>query len=187
MTNSIPLFPERRRLIMVWVVLALTVSSCQLFQPAPDPAVPPPVGPEPIGPVIIIGQGIVPGGAPWRYSVYESRDGWCTQLETGQGGQTNCGVSFDIPQGRHVVLGGGGSATGIRDSYEGLASTEVAEVWLEGPGEVRVATALMEPGPVGKEVRVFVAFVPARTPISWIVAFDESGVEVDRVEVDLSP
>lgn len=48
------------------------------------------MGENPTGPITVLGRGTFEG-AEWRYSIYQSVLGWCTQFEFPTGGGAGCG------------------------------------------------------------------------------------------------
>lgn len=135
------------------------------------------------GPITVIGAGVV-DGLRWRYSVYQSADGWCTQLELGDGsGGAGCGVVLELPDGMLVELTGQGSGTGQPDQFEGLAAAEVDEIWLVGGDGTRYPATLMDLGPAAPDLQAFLAFVPAGTNPVSLTALDSNGDVVETIDL----
>jgi hypothetical protein len=80
-----------------------------------------------------------------------------------------------------------GISSSTRDPHvvEGLASDEVAEVWLEGPGGNRLQAVLMPLARAGREGQVFVAFVPRDVSYDSVVALDAAGEVAAREPLEL--
>ncbi len=182
--------PRPDRLLAI-AASALVLAGCwaaQVQQPPdrgqiPDgPAVAPPGMPEPVGPVTEIGRGRSLG-IGWRYLIYESVDGTCTTLETGNGASSACGG--DVETAVPLMVNGISSSTQDPHIVDGLVSDDVAEVWLEGPGGNRLQAVLMPLARAGLEGQVFVAFVPRDVSYDSVVALDATGEVAAREPLEL--
>lgn len=138
--------------------------------------------PERIGQEIELGRGKTLGG-DWRYSVYRSDAGWCTQVEHRPGGGGSACGDHLFPPGI-LSLTGAGSGTGIPDYLEGTASDEVATVWVEGGAGERVPTSLMSLAPAGLDGQIFIAWLPVGGDWESLVALDADGEELAREPID---
>jgi hypothetical protein len=138
-----------------------------------------PGAPEPIGPVVEIGSGRSLGFG-WRYTVYRTNDGVCSQLELGNGGGSGCGA---LPAAGQVFgMIGSGSSSGGPTTVEGMVAADVAsvEVRLVGGGEVEVALMSLEPA--GLDGKAFIAIAPAGTEVEAIAALDDDGELIETFE-----
>jgi hypothetical protein len=140
---------ERRSIAAI--AAGMLLAGCGLM-PQVEPVRPGPGGDEdiqPIGPVVEIGQGHGPTNGPWRYEIYESRIGTCTRIsfdERGGEGPLGCGgtLAFE-PPGAAISLMSYGSSSDSGWSIEGMASDEVAEVWVELRNAAHVPAAPLMP------------------------------------------
>jgi hypothetical protein len=150
-----------------------------------EPAIEGPAELQPIGPVVELGHGEAFGIA-WRYSVHESRMGWCTtlDLEGGSGG-SGCGGELGVQaNGGPIALSGMSSGTGSPTVLEGFAADEVRAVVVETRDGGRFPATLMSLAPVNVGGQVFIVLVPGdRTP-QRLVALDAAGGELGSQAVD---
>ena len=165
-----------RRVLLLALLIAL--AECALVRDVePDPAAIPAgpleaLGGEATGPIIELGSGRTLG-VGWRYSIYESDEGWCTQLETGTVTSTSCGP---LAPGDSVF--GGVGFSGASDGpapIEGIVSAEVAEVWIEHSTGERFETTLMSLAAAGLDHKAFVGFGPENVPVISVTALDADG------------
>ncbi len=139
------------------------------------------IGAEATGPVIELGRGQTLGTG-WRYAIFESADGWCTQLEMASFTSTGCGDPG--PQEGHAFAGiGSGSSSDGAVPFEGIVGPEVAEVWLTTPSGERIETRLMSLADTGLEGSAFVGFAPSDAGVNAAVALDAEGRELETYEL----
>ena len=133
----------------------------------------------PIGPVVELGEGQTERGE-FRYVVWESRMGTCRKIEfADEDGPINCGGSLE--RGHEVVsLSSFGGGTGGWD-VEGLASDEVAELWLDTANGARVAVPLISAAKAGMEGQVFYAAVREEKRPIRLIGLDAAGAVVADV------
>jgi hypothetical protein len=176
-----------RRLAPALALVAI-VAGCgltQVVEPKPGaiPAGPPEaMGGEPTGPVIPIGSGQAQG-IGWRYSVYQSADGFCTQLETGSFAGAGCGPG--LPDG-DTVFGGISSGSGDPNGptiVDGLVGDEVVEVVLQLEGGDREPAVLMSLHRAGLEGSAFVGFAPPGATVESVAALDAQGNVLEAMDV----
>ena len=161
-------------------LLGCTVPPAESVDPAAVPSSSlAPHGDEPAtGPVIELGSGTTLG-VGWRYSIYESADGWCRQLETASGTSVGCG---DAMPADDAVFGGVGSADGA--PVEGIVSEEVATVWLvDGRSGGRVPARLLSLEPAGLAGNAFGGFAPEEVQVSHLQAVALSGEILETYEL----
>lgn len=164
--------------------LSLLLSGCALGRlggpqdpsRVPDGA-PKPQGVEAVGPVTVLGEG-VSRGIGWRYSVFESVDGWCTHVEMGDGsGSIGCGGLLPEPEDGFGAVGSNG------ELFEGVVSTDVTEVALQATDGRMLRATLMSMEPVGVDAHAFVVGVPHEGDAASLLALDEGGEVVERFDV----
>lgn len=129
----------------VSLLLAVGLAGCGFFGPEVRPIDPVGELPEPIGPVVEIGRG-ESLGVTWRYLVFESAMGFCTEIELAGGpGSASCGGDAPGPEPAGSALGlmSVGSATGSPTAIEGFATDEVEDVSIELQDGGRVQASLM--------------------------------------------
>ena len=167
---------------MLLAAVALTLAGCSLVREVePDPAAIPAasleaLGGEPTGPVVELGRGRT-FGIGWRYSIYESDEGWCTQLETSNVSTAGCG-QLTAEGGTFGSVGFSGASDGPAP-VEGIVSAEVAEVWIETSTGERFETTLMSLAVAGLDDKAFVGFGPENVPITRVVAVDAAGEVIE--------
>ena len=165
-----------RRILLLGLAIAL--AGCALVREVdPDPAAIPDgpleaLGTDATGPVIELGSGRTLG-VGWRYSIYESGTGWCTQLEMTSTGSSSCGELAPLDS----AFGGVGFS-GPSDGpapVEGIVSSEVTEVWIEDSTGERFETTLMSLAGAGLDRKAFVGFGPENVPVVSVTALDADG------------
>ena len=152
-------------------LLAVGLAGCGLLAPQVRPIDPAGGVPQPIGPKIEIGRGESLGVA-WRYVVYQSDMGVCTEVEVAAGTSSSCGGGPPGPDaaGSAIGLMGIGTASGGPTTIEGFATDEVVEVWVDLQDGDRVSATLMALAPAGMNGRVWLAFVPEGRLLQRVVA-----------------
>lgn len=160
------------------VLLTLVLAGCGLL-PMAEPAAPMVGRERKVGPTIELGRGTTLG-VDWRYSVYPSDIGWCTQIDhgPGAGGGSACGGQL-IATGP-LTLTGAGSGSEIPNYVEGIASNDVAAVWAERADGERAPAILMSLAPAGFDGQVVVAWLPPDNDWERIVAVGADGTELGR-------
>ncbi len=171
---------------------AFTLSACGIatVEDGSDPASIPdgPLearGAEAIGPVTELERGRT-SGLGWRYSVYESADGTCTQLELDSFTSTGCGPleeAFGDGVIGAVSHGGPGEGGDLPTPYDGLVRSEVAEVWLVTAAGQRIGTTLMSLADAGHDAQAFLGYAPAGANVSSVVATDAGGAVLGTFEL----
>jgi hypothetical protein len=117
--------------------------------PAEIPAGPLVAGSDATGPIVELGRGRTLG-IGWRYAIYPSADGWCTQLEMTSVSSSGCGDLLP-PEGIAFGSVGSGALSEGPTPVEGIVSAEVAEVWLVTSSGQRIETTLMPLAKAGVE------------------------------------
>jgi hypothetical protein len=160
----------------------LVLAGCQIVEvETPDPASIPagsiqPQGAAPTGPVLELGSG-VSSGIGWRYSVYPSDDGWCTQLETVSATTTGCGDLLP-EEGRAF---GGVSHGG--PMVDGIVTEETATVFLILNGVGRTPATLMSLEDAGLEGQAFVGIAAADANVTHVQAVKFNGDVLETYEL----
>ena len=158
-------------------LLAVCLAGCGLLGPEVRPIEPVGNMPQPIGPKIEIGRGESLGIA-WRYVVYQSDVGPCTEVQLGSGGSnSSCGGAPPNPgqAGSSIALMGIGTGTASPTTIEGFATDEVEEVWIELADGDRVPATLMALAPAGMDGQVWLAYVPEGRLLQQVVAIGPDG------------
>jgi hypothetical protein len=152
----------------------------------PDPAEIPEgplevTGPDATGPIVELGRGRTLG-IGWRYAIYPSADGWCTQLELTSFSSSGCGDLLP-PEGSAFGSVGSGAPSDGPTPVEGIVRAAVAEVWLVASSGQRIETTLMPLTEAGLEGKAFVGFAPAASTPSSLVAIDDDGQEMETFDL----
>ena len=173
-------------------VLALGLAGCGIAQVErqPDPAEIPngplqAIGGEAVGPITEVGSGRTLG-IGWRYAVYDSGDGICTQLELASVSSGGCGSLPLIPaEGIFggVSSGGPGAPSEFPAPVDGIVSSRVAAVWIQTESGGRVATRLMPLAGAGHDAKAFIGFAPAGERAASLVAVDAGGEVLETFDL----
>jgi len=137
--------------------------------------------PEPIGPIVEIGRGRSLGFG-WRYVVYESTDGVCTQLELAGGGGSGCG-SILPPAGEVFGSIGSGSSSSGPTTVEGMVTADVASVRVQLVNGGGVDVVMMSLEPAGLTGKAFVGIAHVGTEVESITALGEDGEVIETFEL----
>jgi hypothetical protein len=142
------------------------------------------VGAEATGPVTDLGGGQVLD-LDWRYVIYESAEGWCTELQMVEVTSTSCGPDLLPPEGEHIASAGalqplGNGVTPVA----GIVSEEIHTVSVVDTEDVRRLPGVLMPlDEAGLEGQAFVAFMPADMTPTHIQALLRSGEIVQTYEL----
>jgi hypothetical protein len=180
------------RRALVGLALAACLAACSVERVTePDPgAIPsgPPQamgGDPPIGPVIEVGRGLS-GEIGWRYSVYRTAGGVCTQLETAAVAATGCGIQQPVFETAIAGAGKNELPSGAT-IVEGMVSPDAAEIWLQLDDGRRISGTLMALDPAGLEAQAFVVIAEPGGSLHSVVALDEGGSELDAYDLRGQP
>jgi hypothetical protein len=177
------------RTIAVGATLLAAVSACDVaVVETPDPEAaqsgkPVAIGAEATGPVTELGSGEA-FDLGWRYVIYESAEGWCTELQMVEVNTTGCGPDLLPPEGEHI----GAAAAHERlengvTPVDGIVSSEIVTVWLIDEALGRVPATLMPLDDAGLSGQAFVGFVPADGTPTHIQAVAISGEILETHEL----
>ena len=175
----------RRRLL--GLMLVVTAGCTAVSVETPDPAAIPD-GPleaqaaDATGPVVELGSGVMQG-LGWRYSMYPTGDDWCTQLETVELAVSGCGDLLPKDDAAFGSVGHGDPLGGGVVPIDGIVTAETVTVWLLADDGRRMPATLMPLDPAGLEGQAFVAFVPADTTITHLLALAISGEVLETYEL----
>ena len=167
--------------------LALLLSGCWATAVDGDdlstiPAGPPvALGADARGPVIVVGSGRSEG-IGWRYSVYESARGTCSQLELGNLGTAGCGDLLPVGNAAFGSIGTTEASASYRYA-EGIVSSDVPQLFVEMENGERLRVGLMPLAPAGYEAQAFVVFIPAGDTPDHLAAEDGDGVQLGTFEI----
>ena len=118
-------------------------------------------------------------GIGWRYSIYESADGWCQQLETASAARVGCGDPLPVGD---AAFGGIGSTEG--GPVDGIVSEDLATVWLvDSRSSARVPAQMMSLEPAGLAGSAFIGFAPVDIQVSHLQAVALSGEILETYEL----
>jgi hypothetical protein len=164
------------RAIVLSIVSACTVANVK----TPDPAAflsgePIAIGGEPTGPITELGSGVA-FDQGWRYVIYESDEGWCTELQMVEVTATGCGPDPELAEGEH--LGGVGALEPLENGatpVEGVVSDEIVTVFIIDERVGRLPAELMPREAAGLGGQAFVGFMPADGTPTHVQAVALSG------------
>jgi hypothetical protein len=133
------------------------------------------------GPVTEVGSGRTLG-VGWRYAIYDSADGTCTQLELANMTSAGCATGRLIPQDSvfgSVGSGGGGGGPGVASEtptpVDGIVTSRAGAVWIVTNSGARLPATLMSLEAGGHDATAFVGFVPAGETAVRVIATDSDG------------
>ena len=159
-------------------IAAVLLAGCQAAPvaetPTPDPAAIPSGSPEALGatasgPIVELGSGVM-SGLGWRLLAYPTDAGWCTQLETADRVETDCG-GVEPDEGSAF-----GSVSENGRVIHGIATPDVTTVWLVVNNTPAVPAVLMPMSEAGLEGGVaFVGIVPTGTEVTHVMAVRMNG------------
>jgi hypothetical protein len=170
------------------MALAVGLAGCTVTRvETPDPAAVPD-GPleahvgDATGPVVELGSGTI-AGLGWRYSIYPSEDGLCTQLETAEVTAGGCGDLLPAEDKAFGSVGRSESFTGGVTAVEGIVTDETVTVSLVNESGFRMPAQLMPLDDAGLDGQAFLAFVPPDVVISHVQAIALSGEVLETYEL----
>ena len=140
--------------ILLVALAACTVTRVEETDPAAVPSGEPVAqGGEPTGPVTLLGSG-GPSELGWRYIIYESADGWCTELQMAERTSTSCGPDLLPADGDSI--GSAGALDPLESGItpvEGVVTNDIVTVWIvdeergPSPGPAHAARRRRPGGP----------------------------------------
>jgi len=169
------------RAIAVGATLLAAGSACTVaVVETPDPAAvasgePVAIGADATGPVSELGSGQA-FDLDWRYVIYESAEGWCTELQMVEVNSTSCGADPLPPEGEH--MGAAGAHAPLENGVtpvDGIVSDEIVTVFIIDEQVGRVPATLMPLDDAGLEGQAFVGFMPPDGTPTHIQAVALSG------------
>lgn len=168
------------------VLLAGLVGCSVASVETPDPAAIPSGslearGPAATGPIVELGSDVTLDHG-WRYAVYPSDDGWCTQLETGASTTTGCGEILPEEGQAFGSVGTNDPTPEAVTIVEGITAAETATVWLIAENG-RVPATLMSLEPAGLNGQGFVGFAPPGVTVTHVMAVAINGEVLETYEL----
>jgi len=139
-------------------------------------------GGDATGPVVELGTG-QNLGLGWRYAIYPSADGWCTQLEMVEVTSEGCGDLLPADDRAFGSVGRRDPLTGGVTPVEGIVTAETVTVSLVNEGGFRMPATLMPLDEAGLDGQAFLAFVPPDVTISHVQAVAFSGEVLETYEL----
>jgi len=169
-------------LLIVGALVGCSIARVETRDPAEIPDGPlAAIGVDATGPIFEIGRGRTLG-VGWRHAMFESAEGWCTQLELSGMAGTNCGDPIPPDGGVFGSIGLGTASDGVV-AVEGIVAPEVAEAWLVTATGERIATMVLSIDETGFDGGAFVGIVPAEVVVTGVVAIDADGVELQTYDL----
>jgi hypothetical protein len=174
---------------VVLATLLVVLVACTVAQgETPDPAAiasgdPVAKGGEPTGPVTELGSGEAFDLA-WRYVIYESDDGWCTELQMTEVISTGCGPDLLPAEGEHI--GSAGALPPLENGatpVEGVVTNDIVTVMIIDEERGRLPATLMPLDEAGLEGKAFLGFMPADGTPTHIQAVALSGEILQTYEL----
>jgi hypothetical protein len=153
----------------------------------PDPAAIPD-GPleardvEATGPIVELGANVMEG-IGWRYAIFPSELGWCTQLETVTGATVRCGAVEPAGDESFVRYEAGVEVRDGVTAIEGIVGDDVATVWLTLAGGARAPALLMPLEEADLAGQAFLRLVPPDVVVTHLQAVALSGEILETIEL----
>jgi hypothetical protein len=170
--------------ILLVALAACTVTRVEETDPAAIPSGEPVAeGGEPTGPVTLLGSGQA-FELGWRYILYESADGWCTELQMTERTSTGCGPDLLPVEGDSI--GSAGALEPLESGItpvEGVVTNDIVTVWIVDEERGRLAATLMPLDDAGLEGQAFLGFMPADSTPTHILALAMSGEILQTYEL----
>ncbi|MGH2402637.1 MAG: hypothetical protein ACRDE6_07980 [Candidatus Limnocylindria bacterium] len=175
------------RVSLITLVAAVLVGGCAIARVEEQDPAEIPDGPledmgfEATGPITELGRGRTMG-IGWRYAIFESADGWCTQLDMAGLSSAGCG---DLPPREGTAfgsVGSGGPSDGL-SPVEGIVSSNVSEVWITASTGQRIETILMPLAEARLDGKAFLGFAPAGVTPDTVVAIGSDGQELEAFDL----
>ena len=170
--------------ILLVALAACTLTRVEETDPAAVPSGEPVAqGGEPTGPVTLLGSG-GPSELGWRYILYESADGWCTELQMAERTSTSCGPDLLPADGDSI--GSAGALDSLESGItpvEGVVTNDIVTVWIIDEERGRVRAPLMPLDDAGLEGQAFLGFTPADWTPTHIQALAMSGEILQTYEL----
>ena len=169
---------------ILFVLVGCTVAEVESQDPAAVPsgeAVA--LGGDPTGPVTLLGSGESSSGG-WRYVIYESAEGWCTELQMSEVTSTGCGPDLLPPDGEYI--GSAGALSPLESGVtpvEGVVSNEIVTVSIIDEEKGRLPAVLMPLDDAELEGKAFLGFMPADGTPTHIQAIALSGEILQTYEL----
>jgi hypothetical protein len=136
---------------------------------------------EPISDIFVVGTGRT-NGVGWRYSAFESTEGWCTQFETARFASSGCG-DFDEPADspfRTIGIGESGAGFLVVD---GVVTSDVEQVWIETAAHGRLPAQLLALRPAGMDAQAFVVITSDAVRPVRAIAIGADGQVLETAEL----
>jgi hypothetical protein len=170
--------------ILLVAVAACTVTRVEETNPAAIPSGEPVAqGGEPTGPITVLGSGQT-FELGWRYVIYESADGWCTELQMTERTTTGCGPDPLPAEGDFI--GSAGALEPLESGITpvaGVVTNDIVTVWIIDEERGRVPAPLMPLDDAGLEGQAFLGFMPADGTPTHIQALAMSGEILQTYEL----
>jgi hypothetical protein len=170
--------------ILLVGLAACTVTRVEETNPAAIPSGEPVAqGGEATGPVTLLGSG-ESFGLGWRYVIYDSADGWCTELQMAERTSTSCGPDLEPDEGD--VIGSAGALDPLESGVtpvEGVVTDDIVTVWIIDEDRGRVPAPVMPLDDAGLEGQAFLGFMPADGTPTHIQALAISGEILQTYEL----
>jgi hypothetical protein len=139
-------------------------------------------GADATGPIVELGRGRSLG-IGWRYAVYASGEGWCTQLELTSFSSSGCGDLVPPEGSAFGSVSTNGAPSEMVTPADGIVSADVAEVWLETSTGQRIRAMLMPLAEAGLEGSAFIGFAPAGSIVRTATAIGADGQELETFDL----
>jgi len=137
-----------------------------------------------VGPVVGVARGRVDGSA-FRLVAYRGTKGNCIWFEWMSSSSQGCG---QMPNHRPLLERTFEMTTTATPDWRpgyvmGLVSPVAARVWVEDVKGERASAHVFDLTPADIEVDAYVVFLPAELDMRWLVAVDQQGAVVGRLDI----
>jgi hypothetical protein len=174
------------------LVLVMALAACAPTAPGPtEPGASPtpadaflrPQGPEEAtGPVEELRSGVA-FDTDWRFGIYPTADGWCTQLSVVGLVSARCG---DLEPEAETIFRGVATQTSEATGatvIDGIVSKQVATVWLVAASQQRLPAVLIPLNEQGMDAQAFIGLMPPGVEVTHLQAVALNGAILETVDL----
>ncbi len=141
-----------------------------------------PQGEEATGALVEVGSGDA-FETPWRYGIYPTEPGWCTQIEVTGTVASQCVDVLPTGDAAFGAIGQSTSEEAGTEAVDGVVIGEIATVWLVFETGARLPATLMSLDQAGLEEKAFVGVVPPDETLTHLQALALSGEILETVDL----
>jgi hypothetical protein len=164
---------------------AVVLVGCTIGGGTPEPTADgflEPQGDEATGPLVEVGSGDA-FDTPWRYGIYPTEAGWCTQIEVTGTVTSHCEDVLPVADAAFGAIGQEPSEAAGTEAVDGVVIGEIVTVWLVFETGARLPATMMSLEEAGLEEKAFVGVVPPDETVTHLQALALSGEILETVDL----